>query len=118
SGLDARDLDTALDGLRKGEFVRLVSPLPPSEYAFKHPLMRDVAYQSQLAERRARLHGAVARALEKLRADRLGEYAAFIAYHWEASGMRFEAARWQRRAALQVSNIKLKGRSRKPPPGC
>jgi len=63
------------------------------------------------------LHGAVARTLEKLRADRLGEYAASIAYHWEASGMRFEAARWQRRAALQVSKIRVKGPNRKPQPG-
>jgi len=63
------------------------------------------------------LHGAVARTLEKLRADRLGEYAASIAYHWEASSMRFEAGRWQRRAALQVSDIKVNGRNRKPPPG-
>jgi hypothetical protein len=54
----------------------------------------------------------VAAALEKLRADRLGEYAALIAHHWEASGMRFETARWQRRAALKVSNIKVKIRQR------
>ena len=78
--------------------------------------MRDVAYGSQLSERRARLHGAVARALERLRADRLGEHAALIAHHWEASGMRFEAARWKRRAALRVANIKLGGRARRPPP--
>jgi hypothetical protein len=56
------------------------------------------------------MHAAVAQALEKLRADRLGEYASLIAHHWETSGMRFEAARWKHRAALKVSNIKLKVR--------
>ncbi|TMA46920.1 MAG: hypothetical protein E6J83_05555 [Deltaproteobacteria bacterium] len=71
-----------------------------------------MAYQSQLAERRARLHAAVAAALETLRADRLGEYASLIAHHWDASGMRFEAQRWRRRAALKVSSIKLGGRRR------
>ena len=115
-GLDARDLGAALDELQDGEFVRLLTAAPTAEYAFKHPLMRDVAYRSQLGERRARLHGAVARALERLRADRLGEHAALIAHHWEASGMRFEAARWKRRAALRVANIKLGGRARRPPP--
>ena len=117
SGLvDTHDLDAALGTLQEEEFVRLVTFAPLPEYAFKHPLMRDVAYRAQLGERRARLHAAVATALEKLRADRLGEYASLIAHHWEASGMRFEAARWTRRAALKVANIKVKRQGRRLPP--
>ena len=108
--VDDRDLDAALAVLQEEEFLRLVTLSPHPEYAFKHPLMGDVAYRSQLAERRARLHAAVATALETLRADRLGEYASLIAHHWEASGMRFEAARWKRRAALNVANIKVSRR--------
>jgi hypothetical protein len=61
-------------------------------------------------------HGPVAVAVEKLRADRLGEFASLISHHWEASGMRFEAARWQRRAALNVASIKVGGRHRMPRP--
>jgi class 3 adenylate cyclase len=114
SGLADDDLGSALVGLQEGEFLRMLTTSPRCEYAFKHPLMREVAYRSQLGERRARLHVAVATALEKLRADRLGEYASLIAHHWEASGMRFEAARWKRRAALKVANIKIKGRGRRP----
>ncbi len=105
-----RDLDAALAALQEQEFLRLVTLSPHPEYAFKHPLMGDVAYRSQLSERRTRLHAAVATALETLRADRLGEYASLIAHHWEASGMRFEAARWKRRAALNVANIKVSRR--------
>ncbi len=112
SGLADRDLGGALGALQEGGFLRRISPSPRPEHAFPHPLLRDVAYQSQLGERRARLHAAVAAALEKLRADRLGEHAALIAHHWEASGMRFEAARWKRRAALKVANIKVKGKDR------
>ena len=113
--LGESDLGAALRELTAGEFLR---PLPSagSAYTFKHPLMREVAYRSQLAARRARLHAAVAGALEKLRPDRLGEQAALIAYHWEVSGMRFEAARWKRRAALRVANIKLRGQGRKKTP--
>ena len=116
SGLDGRDLGAALGALQDGEFMRLVAASPRPEYAFKHPLMRDVAYRSQLAERRARLHVAVATALEKLRADRLGEHASLIAHHWEASGVRLEAARWKRRAALKVANIRVTGQGRRQRP--
>jgi hypothetical protein len=54
--------------------------------------------------------------LEKLRADRLGEHASLIAHHWEASGVRLEAARWKRRAALKVANIKVTGQGRRQRP--
>ncbi len=70
-------------------------------------LTADVAYRSRLGERRAQLHAAVAAALEKLHVDRLGEHASLIAHHWEASGRRFEAGRWTRRAAPNVANIKI-----------
>jgi class 3 adenylate cyclase len=110
TGLADRDVAAALTALQDAELVHLVTPYPQPEYAFRHPLTLEVAYQSQLGERRARMHAAVAQALEKLRADRLGEYASLIAHHWETSGMRFEAARWKHRAALKVSNIKLKVR--------
>jgi predicted ATPase len=39
---------------------------PDVEYALKHRLTQEVAYASQLSERRARTHAAVARALSKL----------------------------------------------------
>ena len=112
--VDEHDLDAALRALQEEEFLRLVTLSPQPEYTFKHPLMGDVAYRSQLGERRAQLHAAVATALEKLKADRLGEYASLIAHHWGASGMRFEAARWKRRAALRVASIKV--RRRRPTP--
>jgi class 3 adenylate cyclase len=112
SGLDDRQLATALGAIQRAELLRLIGFSPRPEYRFKHPLMREAAYRSLLDERKARLHAAVAAALERLRADRLGEHAALIAYHWEVPGMRFEAARWRRRAALKVSNIKVGGRGR------
>ena len=111
-GLGDDDLAAALGALQEAEFVYLADPYPRPLFAFKHPLTREVAYHSQLGEKRARLHAAAAVALEKLRADRLGEFASLIAHHWHASGMRYEAARWQRRAALKVSNIKVKARRR------
>jgi class 3 adenylate cyclase/tetratricopeptide (TPR) repeat protein len=93
------DLSGALQALRSGEFLHEQSLYPVTEYAFKHPLTQEVALGSQLREHRARTHGAVARAREKLDADRLDEQAALLAYHWEAAGEAETAARWHARAA-------------------
>ena len=69
------------------------------EYAFKHPLTHEVAYQSQLQSRRAVVHAAVARALETQAGDKLNEHAALLAHHCEAAGEVRNAARWHQRAA-------------------
>ena len=55
-------------------------------YAFKHDLTQKVAYWSELCERRARLHGAVARALEAQGPDERDRPAALIAHHLEEAG--------------------------------
>jgi len=117
-GLDDPTLGAALHALQEAEFVHETQAHPVAQYAFRHPLTQEVAYHSQLGDRRARVHAAVATALQKLRGDRLGEHAALIAHHWDAAGMRYEAARWRRRAALHVSSIRVRsgGRARERRP--
>ena len=44
----------------------------------------------------------MARALEAASADRLGERAALLAYHWERGGEAWAAAQWHQRAAQWV----------------
>jgi len=112
AGLDERRLATALATLAEAQLVDETAAGPTARYAFRHPLTQEVAYNAQLHDRRARVHAAVAAALERLRADRLGEHAELIAHHWDAAGMRYEAARWRRRAALRVASIRLGGRGR------
>ena len=97
--LDATELDDALHGLIAGEFVYEQDVYPEPLFAFKHPLTREVAYRSQLAERRTALHAAVARATIAHYPERLDERAALLAQHWEAAGDTLEAARWHVRAA-------------------
>ena len=96
------DLPGALRALTSAEFLYQEALYPEIEYAFKHPLTREVAYRSQLAERRARVHAAVARALGEADSEKLGELAALLAYHWEHAGDAREAAKWHRRAAEWV----------------
>jgi class 3 adenylate cyclase/tetratricopeptide (TPR) repeat protein len=92
-------LAAALHALSAAEFVYEQALYPVAEYAFKHPLTQEVAYQSQLRERRGRAHAAAARAITELHADKLDERAALLAYHWENAGEWWEAARWHHRAA-------------------
>ena len=69
------------------------------EYAFKHPLTQEVAYASQLVERRRSAHAAVAELIEREGGVKLNERAALIAHHWEAAGEALRSAGWHRRAA-------------------
>ena len=96
------ELPSALLSLTSAEFLYQEALYPEAEYAFKHPLTQEVAYRSQLTERRARIHAAVARAIEEIDSGRLGERAALLAYHWENVGEAQEAAKWHRRAAEWV----------------
>jgi predicted ATPase len=59
-------LDDALAALSRAEFLFETALYPHLEYAFKHPLTHEVAYQSQLAARRTAVHRAVAQAMETL----------------------------------------------------
>jgi len=99
AGLADAELNASLSALRDRELVYEERLFPEVEYAFKHPLTHEVAYQSQLATRRRVVHASVARAFEKLYPGKLDEWAALLAHHWEAAGERLEAARWNRRAA-------------------
>jgi hypothetical protein len=62
------------------------------EFAFSHALKREVAYRSLPRARRARAHAAVAAWIEAMAADRRGEFAELIAYHYEAAAAPEDAA--------------------------
>ena len=102
------ELDEALAALRRAEFLFEAALYPHVEYAFKHPLTHEVAYQSQLAARRTAVHRAVAQAMETLYSEQLDERAAEIAWHWEGAGERAKAARWHARAASWVEQRDLR----------
>ncbi len=96
---DIGDVGAALTALQEAELIFAEALYPTAEYAFRHPLTQEVAYGSQLGDRRQRAHAAVARAVAELHADKLDERAALLAHHWERAGAPLEAARWHRRAA-------------------
>ena len=93
------EMTAALERLQAGDFIYERALFPIFEYAFKHPLTHEVAYQSQLQSRRALVHAHVARAIAAQAGNKLDEQAALLAHHCEAAGEFFEAARWHKRAA-------------------
>jgi class 3 adenylate cyclase/tetratricopeptide (TPR) repeat protein len=101
--LTDEDLASSLSRLQSGEFILEQAIYPMAEYVFKHPLTEQVARESQLTERRRRIHAAVARAIEVTHAGKLDEHAASLAHHWEQAGEALEAARWHRRSANWVA---------------
>ena len=101
------DLIAHLRALCIAEFLQEEAVSLGSDYRFWHPLTQEVAYHSLLAERRCRLHSAVAHAIVEVDVERLDERAALVASHFERAGDHLEAARWNARAAawLQRSNL-------------
>jgi class 3 adenylate cyclase len=75
-----------------------------AEYVFHHPLIRAVAYESQLKSDRAELHRRLAAAIEAREPDSADQNAALIAEHLEAAGDRHAAFGWHMRAAAWATN--------------
>ncbi|MBI3212550.1 MAG: AAA family ATPase [Mycobacterium sp.] len=79
------------------DLLEQVAYTPDPEYAFRHPLIRAVAYESQLRSDRCELHRQVAAAIAS---DETGtdRNAAMIAEHHEAAGDFADAFAWHMRA--------------------
>jgi adenylate cyclase len=94
---------TTLAGLVAAELVDQVMFTPFEEYAFHQPLIRSVAYRSQLKAGRAALHRRVATAIAERDPALAEENAALIAEHLELAGDLPEAFGWHMRAATWLT---------------
>jgi len=92
-------VDPALKALTEAELIDEVTSGAEREYAFRHPLFRTVAYESQLKADRADLHRRLAIAIEKREAHAVDASAALIAEHLEAAVDLGGAYAWHMRAA-------------------
>jgi class 3 adenylate cyclase len=97
--LETVGIDPVLGDLVGGEFIDQITFTRDPEYAFHHPLIRTVAYESQLKSDRAELHRRVAAAIESRDPAAADENAALIAEHLEAAGDLHAAYQWHMRAA-------------------
>jgi class 3 adenylate cyclase len=98
------EVDPVVDELIAAELVDQVRFTPRAEYAFRHPLIRTVAYESQLRADRARLHRRLADAIEAREPESADQNAALIAEHLEGAGDLHAAYGWHMRAATWATS--------------
>jgi len=96
--LETLGIDPVLEDLMGGELIDQIRFTRQPEYVFHHPLIRMVAYESQLKSDRAELHRRLAAAIEASSPASADENAALIAEHLEAAGDLHEAFGWHMRA--------------------
>jgi len=102
--LETLGIDPHLEDLIGAELIDQVRFTGQPEYVFHHPLIRTVAYESQLKSDRAELHRRVAAAIESGDTAAADENAALIAEHLEAAGDLHTAYGWHMRAAAWSTN--------------
>ncbi|MDT5145830.1 MAG: adenylate cyclase, partial [Mycobacterium sp.] len=107
--LDDLGIESAATELLAAELIDQVRFTPSAEYAFRHPLIRSVAYESQLKSDRAELHRRLAAAIEQRQVHSGDENAALIAEHLEAAGDPGGAFDWHMRAGGWLRHRDLSG---------
>ncbi len=105
AGLLTAVADTAdVTPLIEAELVDQVRFFPRAEYAFRHPMIRSVAYGSQLKSDRAQLHRRLAATIQERDPGSVDENAALIAEHLEAAGDLHAAFNWHMRAGTWLTH--------------
>jgi class 3 adenylate cyclase len=102
--LETLGIEPIVDDLLGAELIDQVRFTGQPEYVFRHPLIRTVAYESQLKSDRAELHRRVAAAIESRDPAAVEENAALIAEHLQAAGDLHAAYGWHMRAATWATN--------------
>ncbi len=102
--LETLGIEPLVEDLVVAELVDQVRFTRTPQYVFHHPLIRSVAYDSQLKSDRAELHRRLAAVIEARSPASADENAALIAEHLEAAGDLNTAYGWHMRAATWATN--------------
>jgi class 3 adenylate cyclase/tetratricopeptide (TPR) repeat protein len=102
AGCSAAELERMLGDLQSGEFIYEQPAFPDTEYAFKHALTQEVAYNSGLSERRKLLHERAGVAIETINAGRLEDKLEALVHHYGRSNSTAKAFAYMRLAAEQA----------------
>jgi class 3 adenylate cyclase len=97
-------VEPVVDELVAAQLIDQVRFTRQPEYVFHHPLIRTVAYESQLKSDRAQMHRRLAAAIEARDPESSDHNAALIAEHLESAGDRHAAYGWHMRAAAWATN--------------
>ena len=96
--LDTVGIEPVLADLVGAQFLDQITFTRDPEYVFHHPLIRTVAYESQLKSDRAQIHRRLAAAIEARDSESADQNSALIAEHLEAAGDLKAAFDWRMRA--------------------
>ena len=101
---DTELLESLLDSidvapLIEAQLVEQVGCAPHGTYAFCHPLIQQVAYESQLKAGRSELHRRVAAVMQRTHGGFTGQDAAIVATQYAAAGDLRDAYDWHMQAA-------------------
>ena len=101
---DTELLESLLDSidvapLIEAQLVEQVGCAPHGTYAFCHPLIQQVAYESQLKAGRSELHRRVAAVMQRTHGGFTGQEAAIVATQYAAAGDLRDAYDWHMQAA-------------------
>jgi class 3 adenylate cyclase len=102
--LTALGIDAVVDEALGAELIDQVRFTPSAEYTFRHPLIRAVAYESQLKSDRAQCHRLLAAAIQEQAQGSVEENATLISEHLEAAGEPHAAYGWHMRAGAWSTN--------------
>jgi class 3 adenylate cyclase len=102
TGLSDTAARPQLRRLRAAELIQPRETAMGESFAFRHPLIQEVAYAMQLRSTRTNLHAAVAQAIEAQEWGRRDEFAGLLAHHYEAAGDMVAAAMHLQRSARWV----------------
>jgi hypothetical protein len=107
--VSALGVEPSVHDLVAGQLIDQVGLAGQPEYVFHHPLIRAVAYESQLKSDRAELHRRVAAAIEAREPESVDENAALVAGHLEAAGALHAAFEWHMRAGNWSTHRDISG---------
>jgi class 3 adenylate cyclase len=99
------DILSDLSHLKGLELILEREEVREFEYLFKHYMIQEVAYNTILINKRKKLHGLIARAIEEIYHDRLNELYELLAFHYEKAEEWEKAAEYYGRAGRKVREI-------------
>ena len=99
------ELLSHLSHLKGLELILEKSEVQEFEYLFKHYMIQEVAYNTILINKRKKLHGLIAKAIEEIYPDRLKELYELLAFHYEKAEEWEKAAEYYGRAGRKVREI-------------
>ena len=102
AGKEEGELRRIIANLQAAEFIYEQPAAGDVEYAFRHALTQEVAYNSILVERRKQIHERAAQAIESLFGASLSDHYDDLAHHYGRSGNVRKAVDYLRLGAQQA----------------